>query len=158
METVTINITRANLIADMRVKSHAEVSVLPDPQERFRAELGTEKLQEANQCITDAATEIHSVLRTFLTGFSGAETATDSYDTTATISYTFSVTERKAPGLADTLTKAIHAYIVDSALEKYYSSVSRVDFAERHRAQLPSEITVINNLLYRRKNPTYTRP
>lgn len=155
METVTINITRANLIADMRVKSHAEVAVIPDPQERFRAELGTEKLQEANQGITDAATEIHSVLRPFLSESSSAATATDAYDTTATITYTLSVTSRKAEGLAEPLTKAIHAYIVDSALEKFYTSVSRPELSERHRAQLPSDLTVIDNLLYKRKAPTY---
>ena len=155
METVTINITRASVLADMKVKSHAEVAVIADPTERYLAELGTEKEQEAQQCITDAATEVHSVLRAFLGGFSGTETASDAYDTTATITYVLKVTARKAPGLAAPLAKAVHAYIVDSALGKFYASVSRPELAERHNAQLPAEISVIENLIYRRTNPTY---
>lgn len=155
METVTINITRASVLADMKVKSHAEVAVIADPTERYLAELGTEKEQEAHQCITDAAVEIHSALRPFLTFSSGTETATDTYDTTATITYVLSVTARKAPGMADALMKAIHAYIVDSALDKYYVSVARPDYADRHHAKLATELAAIDTILYRRKNPTY---
>lgn len=156
MESVTINITRASVLADMKVKSHAEVASIPDEKERYLAELGTEKAEEAQQCITDAATEIGSILRPFLSGFSGTKIATDTYDTTATITYTLSVTPRKAPGLADALTKAIHAYIVDSALEKFYTSVSRPDLAQRHLSAVAPALTFIENLLYRRKSPTYT--
>ena len=155
MEAVTINIKRANLIADMKVTSHSEATALADPQERYLAELGSDKLELAHQCITDAATEAGSVLRRFLTGFYGDETATDNYDT-ADIVYVLSVTARKAPGLADALAKAVHAYVVDSALDKYYVSVSRPDMAQRHRDRLASHLTVIDGLLHRRTSPTYT--
>jgi hypothetical protein len=156
METVTINITRASILADMKVKSHAEVALIVDEKERYLAELGSEKVEEAQQDITDAAAEIASILRPFLTFSAGTETATDTYDTTATITYVLSVTSRKSPGLANALMKAIHAYIVDSALEKFYNSVSRTDLAQRHLAQQSAALPFIENLLYRRKSPTYT--
>lgn len=158
METVTINITRASVLADMKVKSHAEVASAEDEMLRYLSELGGEKAQEAQQGITDAAVEVSAVLRPFLSGFTGAETATDTYDTTATISYQLSVTARKSPGLADAMTKAVHAYIVDSALDKFYTSVSRQDLAERHRAKLPAELTAISSLLHHRTAPTYSAP
>ena len=156
METVTITINRSNVLADMKVKSHAEVALIADPKERYLAELGTEKEQEAQQCITDAATEVRSVLRQSLLE-TASSSATDPYDTGA-ITYPLSVTARKAPGLADALAKAIHAYIVDSALDKFYTSVSRADFAERHRARTASALTVISNIIYHRANPAYTSP
>ena len=155
METVTVNITRSSVLADMKVTSHAEVASIEDDKARYLAELGSEKEQLAQQCITDAATEVHSVLRRFLAGFSGTETAADSYDTTATITYTLSVTARKSPGMADALAKAVHAYIVDSALARFYDGVSRPDFAERHRSNLAFELAVMDNILYKRKNPSY---
>lgn len=157
MTTVTISITRASVLADMKVKSHAEVALLADPKERYLAELGTEKEEEAQQCITDAATEAQSMLRQFIPG-TAAASATDAYDTTAAIAYALEVTPRKASGLADPLAKALHAYIVDAALDKFYTSVSRPDFAERHRTRLASDLTVISNLIYHRTAPAYAAP
>jgi hypothetical protein len=155
METVTINITRASVLADMKVKSHAEVASTEDDKARYLSELGTEKTQEANQCINDAAAEVVSVLRPFAATVTGTETAGDAYDTTATIAFTLSVTARKSPGMAKALANLIHPYIVDSALDKFYVAVSRPDLAERHRARLASEIAAIQGILYRRQAPTY---
>lgn len=153
METVTINISRASVLADMKVMSHGEVAVIADPTERYLAELGTEKEEAAQQCITDAATEVRSVLRPMLAEATAAS-ATDAYDTGA-IAYAMRVTERKAHGLADALTKAVHAYIVDAALDKFYGSVSRNDLAERHRARLAAEMATIGNIIYHRTAPSY---
>ena len=153
---ITITISRASVLADMEVTSHGEVALLADPRDRYLSELGTEKEQEAQQCITDAATEVNSVLRPFLSG-SAASSATDTYDT-GTIAYVLSVTTRKAYVLADALAKAVHAYIVDSALDKFYTAVSRPDFAERHRSRLASDVTVISNLIYHRAKPAYSAP
>lgn len=157
METVTISISRASVLADMRVTSHAEVAGIGDDKARYLSELGTEKLQEANQCITDAATEVTGILRPHLAGTT-ATTASDPYDTTATIVYALQVPPRKVPGLADAMAKAIHAYIVDSALGRYYVSVSRPDLAEPHRARLSGEMATMDNILYRRAAPAYVRP
>ena len=156
METVTVNITRASVLADMKVKSHAEVAHIQDDKQRYLAELGTEKEQEAHQCITDAASDVAAFIRPLLVFTSGTETATDAYDTTAAITYTLSVTARKAPGMADALAKTIHAYIVDAALSKFYGSVAQGDLAEIHRVRLASELADINNIIYRRSKPTYT--
>lgn len=155
METVTINITRESLLADMKVKSHAEVASIADPKARYLAELGTEKEEEANQDITDAVAEVESILRPFLAANNGTETASDAYDDTNAITFTLSVTDRKADGMAAPLTKAVHAYIVDSALEKFYTSVAQPDLAQRHLAQQSAALPFIENILYRRKNPTY---
>ena len=155
--SVTITISRTSVLADMEVTSHGEVALLTDPRERYLSELGSEKAQEAQQCITDASAEVNSVLRPFLSG-SDTTTANDNYVGSGSISYTLDVTARKANGLADALAKAIHAYIVDSALDKFYTAVSRPDFAERHRNRLASEVTVISNLIYHRAKVTYVTP
>lgn len=155
METVIVNISRASVMSDMRVKSHAEVASIADPTERYLAEAGTEKAEELNQCITDATAEVTAALRTFLAA-SATYTADDDYDDTEDITFTLSVTGRKASGLAEALAKAIHAFIVDSALDKFYTSVARADLAQRHAAHLAPELSVIDNLIYRRSNPTYS--
>lgn len=156
METVIVNISRSGVMSDMRVKSHAEVASIADPTERYLAEAGTEKTEELNQCITDATAEATAALRTFMTGFGDALTADDYYDTTEDITFALSVTERKAAGLSEALAKAIHAYIVESALDKFYTSVARPELAQRHAARLATALSVIDNLIYRRSQPTYS--
>lgn len=139
----------------MKIKSHSEAARIPDADQRYLVELGTEKEAEANQCINDAASEVRAMLRPLLAEGSGAS-ANDGYDTTASIVYTFSVTARKAPGMASALSTAIHAYIVNSALGKYYVSVAQGDLAEAHRSRLALELATINNIIYRRKSPSYS--
>lgn len=154
METVTVNISRASVLADMKVKVHAETASIADDKARYLAELGTEKTEEANQCITDAAMEVASQMRRLLTFVSGTETATDGYETTGTMTYTLSVSVRKARGLAQYLAKAIHAYIVDSALSKYYVSVNHADLATPHSAAIAAQRGYIEALCYTKVEPS----
>ena len=44
MTAVTITITRASVLADMKVKSHAEVATIEDPKQRYLVELGAERV------------------------------------------------------------------------------------------------------------------
>lgn len=143
------------MLGDMKVKSHAEVASIPDNKTRYLAELGTEKLPEAHQCINNAAADVNAILRPFLSG-TAESSANDSYDSSSDITYTLSVTTRKAAGLATPLAKAIHSYIVNSALEKFYISVARADLAEHRRAELSSSAAAINNLIYQRSSPSET--
>lgn len=149
---VTINITRANVIADMRIKSQQELAPVVDDRERYIAEIGTEKLEEVNQCITDASVEVSTILLPFLTGTAGSSSATDNYDT-ANLVYNLSVAELPSPNFAADVTKAVHAYIVDSALAKYYLSVSRGQLAEAHAARLQALSIFLRNLIYYRPMP-----
>ena len=151
---LTITIQRAQVLADMKVKSHAEVASMADPAARYLAELGTEKEQEASQCINDASAEVVALLRPLLSG-SVDTTGTDTFDDSSDIVFTLDVTSRKAAGLGSPLAKAIHAYIVDSAMAKYYISVAQGSLAQAHNARLASEITVINELCYRKQDPKY---
>ena len=154
MDTLTITLQRRNILSDMMVRSHAEVAYIIDDRERYVAELGTEKAQLAQQCITDAATEVRSAFRDVIPGFSDALSAGDNYDT-SDIVFAMAVSARKRPGLADSLAKAIHAYIVDSALGRYYGSVSRPDLAKSHLDRLQADLSVISGLVYRKLDPTY---
>jgi hypothetical protein len=155
METVTINITRASVLADMKVKVHAATASIADDKARYLAQLGSEREQEAHQCITDASLEVATALRRLLTGFpTQTETAGDAYDTTATITYVLTVSQRKSKGLAKFLAQAIHAYLVDSALSKYYVSVNHAELAAPHLAALAVQKSYIESLCYTKTEPS----
>lgn len=153
-QTVIITIGRSSVLADMRVKSHAEVAAIADAKERYLAELGTEKLDEAHQCITDSFADAQSLMRRLVSG-TAASTADDGFASTGDLSLALSVTPRKAMGLAVPLTDALHAYVVDAALSRFYRAVSRADLAQAHLNSLPAERAAIERLIYRRAKPSY---
>jgi len=155
--SVSIKISRNNVYEDICVTSHTEVAPIVDDRERYLAEAGTEKAELIHQCITDALTEMDALLRPLLTftDSNREDTTEDLYDGTSDTTYSLAVTGRKSPGLAAALVKAVHAYVVDSAMDKFYLAVNRSDLAEKHSAKLPSEINVINRLIYTKYNPSY---
>lgn len=153
METIEITINRANVLADMRVKSHAEVAILADDRERYLAELGTEKLPLAHQCITDSVSEVVELIRPLLKSVT-PESLTDGYDTDD-ILFSLEVSGRKADAIERRLAQAIHTYVVNASLARYYEGVSRVDIAERHRARLAPDMTIIEEICFHKNEPVY---
>lgn len=147
----SITITRANVLADMKVKSHAEVASIKDDRERYLAELGSDKLYEANQCINDACAEVAALLRPVQGTISSGFAADNAYDTDD-IAFAIEVTTRKPIQIP--LTKAVHAYIVDAALAKYYVAVSHPEISERHGARIVTDVATINRLLFTKDEPT----
>jgi len=142
---MTITLTEADILLDIKIKSHQQAETIVDPTERYKVEAGTEKEDDIKQCIKDAAAEVCAVLRPFLTSYSS-------------LSFTLDVTTRKETGLQGPLTDAIYAYIVDSAMAKFYRDVNRPTFAEQHLQHLPTDLAAIESLIYRRTKPTYTTP
>lgn len=152
--TLNITIGRNSVIADLRVKSHAESAVIGDAEERYIVEAGSEKIQEIHQCVTDAFSEASAILREFNTG-TQTLIANDDYRAAGDLVLALEISARRASGLATPLADAIHKYVVDSAMAKFYRAVSRPEMAERHSAALPSDRSNIDVLLYTKHEPVY---
>ena len=158
MTTITITIQRSSVLADMKVKNHHEAALIPDSKERYLVEAGTEKLPELHQCITDAFSDASALVRPFITPITpfASETGNDTYASTGDLSVSLSVTSRKADGLAVPLTAALHKYIVDDALAKFYKAVAHPALAQAREADMKNDQSTIESLLHRRGNPTYS--
>ena len=152
--TVTLTIGRSSVLSDLRVKSHAEAAAISDAEERYIVEAGTEKLPEIHECITEAFAEASAILRPFLSGTASAS-ANDTYRSTGDLSLSLDVTTRKASGLAQPLTDAVHAYVVDCALARFYRAVGRPQMGEIHHNSLADDRAAIDALILTRKKPTY---
>lgn len=155
METdITVTINRTSVLADIRVKNQTEVAGIVDDKQRYLAEAGTEKTENLQQCITNAALEISASLRQFLTGYSASTSANDNYSA-GTIIFTFCLTSRKSAGFAENMANAIHEYMVDSAMTKFYTDVSQDGLAAVHLNRLPQSLAVIETLCYRKQPPKH---
>lgn len=152
--TLNITIGRDSVIADLLVKSHLESASISNAEERYIVQAGTEKIQEIHQCVTDAFSEASAILREFVTG-SATLLMNDDYRSAGDLALALEVSERRAVGLATPLTDAIHKYVVDSAMAKFYRAVSRPEMAERHSASLPADRSNIDVLLYVKQEPVY---
>lgn len=153
--SINITINKNSILDDMQLKSHLEVASIADPQARYFAELGSEKEEEAHQCINDAVGEVMALLTRRLSSATGAED--DSFDP-GDVVFAISSTGRYNTGLQRALTLAIHAYIVDSALAKFYGSVSHPELATPHINRLPVQKSYIDALIYSKNEPTYPNP
>ena len=158
MTTITITIQRSSVLADMKVKNHHEAALIQDTRERYLVEAGTEKLPELHQCITDAFADASAIVRQFISPGSPSATITgnDTYSATGDLSVVLSVTSRKAAGLTDPLAAALHKYIVDAALAKFYKAVAHPALAQAREADLQRDNATIENLIYRRGKPSYS--
>jgi len=158
MTTITITIQRSSVLADMKVKNHHEAALIPDSKERYLVEAGTEKLLELHQCITDAFSDASAIVRPFIKSVtpSATETGNDTFASTGDLSLVLSVTSRKANGLTVPLTAALHKYIVNDAMAKFYKAVAHPTLSQARETDMQKDLSTIEALLYRRENPIYT--
>jgi len=159
MITITITIQRSSVLADMKVKNHHEAALITDSRERYLVEAGTEKLPELHQCITDAFSDASALVRPFIESVSSSASVSgnDSYSSTGDLSVVLEVTSRKANGLTVPLTTALHKYVVDDALAKFYKAVGHSVLGQAREADVAKDIATIEGLIYRRSNPIYSQ-
>jgi len=159
MITITITIQRSSVLSDMKVKNSHEAALIPDAKERYLVEAGTEKLPELHQSITDAFADAEAAVRPFIQAVSPSATVSgnDSYSSTGNLSVVLELPSRKANGLTVPLTAALHGYIVDDALAKFYKSVAHTALAQAREAEAARDLATIEGLIYRRTNPVYSQ-
>lgn len=152
--TATITISRSSIISDIRLKSHMEAASISAAEERYIVEAGTEKVEELNQCVTDAFAEVSGIVRPVISA-AAQLTANDNYRSSGDLVLSFDLSERKSGGFAAPLADAIHKYVVDSAMSRFYRSVARPVFADSHERMLIPGRANIEAIIYVKNEPTY---
>ena len=159
MTTMTITIKRAQVLADIKVTSHAEVASVEDDKLRYLYEAGSDKVDQIHQCITDAYADAGALMRPFAQGTpTQSVSADDTYSSSGDLAIVLSLTTRKAANLETSLTAALHKYVVDDALAKFYKGVNHAALQQVHEGQLKADISAVEALVYRRMKPTYILP
>lgn len=152
MKDLSLIISRKNAYEDIRVKSHIDCETIVDATERYKVEAGTEKEEQVQQCITDAFGDVLQLLRRFLADnltIIGTKTV---YDGTSDLQLPLRVSDRRAHYLLLTLAPAVHAYVVDFALAKYYATIRPV-FAGPYTSRLAGEAAAIETIIYTKQPP-----
>lgn len=160
MPATTVIISVTNVIGDLRLKSHLEVANIEPADLRYKIQAGTEKDEEIYQSLQDSHNALTHICRKFLSGVTlsggGNFSDDDSLDSTVTeITYSFDLTERRSQVIKEPLSKAMHAYLVDSVLMKFYNSVNQEALAAVHERRCAQKQAEIEDLLYTKLKPIY---
>ena len=148
---MTINITTASAISEIKAMSHLEVKNIQDPEIRYDVEAGTEKVPEIQRCVVYADTQLRALLSRFLQTVT-SETITAGITFPETLTYVLSLSERREANKSAQLPQMFRDYIVTASLSKFYASVSATELASKHGNEAAALGAEIMRLLFF-KNP-----
>lgn len=147
-----IIINTAPIILEVRQKSHLNVQDIDNPEARDNARAGLEKIDEIHHCVHDGFAQLQRRCARFL-----RRTVVPAYDNQEVMpeSYTFSLVlaERRGANKAEPLTAAMHAFVVQYALSKFYSTVSQSEQSNKYSLQAVDTGNQIDELLYTKLPP-----
>ena len=140
------------ILSNLRAVSHREVAGIENVDARYRAEAGSEKMDDIYRCIFDAAKRLGSRCFRFLDdayipNFDNASNFPEK------ITYDFNFSERRAINKAVPLEEAMHTFILEYALAKFYSIVNQSELSNKHSLQAIDAGNVLDELLYTKKPP-----
>lgn len=149
---MVIELYSQEILKDLRSKSHYEVANITDVEARYRAEAGSEKMEEIVRCIGEGVARLSHRCWRYL-----REDFTDTVDNTSFLPDLFSfdlvMSERRALGKAESLREAMHTFIVEYALSKFYSDMAQQDLSNKHSVQAIEAGNRIDDLLYKKLPP-----
>lgn len=150
---MTIELQLEHLVKDIRKRSHHEVSAITDAEARYRAEAGTEKMQEITRCVGEGVQRLASRCRRYLDHYPSS-VADDAPGEPQTYVFEFRMSERRALGKTEPLTKAMHDFVVEYALAKFYSTVSQSDLSNKHSLEAIETGNQLDAILLEKLPPT----
>lgn len=149
---MVITIYTEEVMNHLRAVSHREVAEIADVEARYRAEAGSEKLEEIYRCIEEAYSRLSSRLSRWLKAT--YYTRKDNLlDVPASYEFEFDISERRAINKTDALANAMDVFMVEYALSKFYSNVSQGDLSNKHSLLAIDAGNQLDELLYTKQPP-----
>ena len=148
-----IQIATSELLFNIRNKSASDLALVP-PEQRYRMEVGTEKLDEVNRCVVEAfATLQENVSRFLRLEEDLGDMESDESVLPELFILDFEYSGRRIAGRGQTLTDQCLAYLTDAALAKFYITVSAMDMAEKRAKLADAELKFITRMLFTKLPP-----
>jgi len=148
---MVIELYTQEILNDLRSKSHYEVSQITDAEARYKVEAGSEKMDEVTRCISEAASRLHGRCRRFLKEF-----LSRNMDNTVFFpdKYVVNLVLSERRGLnKESIAEAMHTFLVEYALSKFYVSMSQQELSNKHSLLAVDAGNLIDELLYTKLPP-----
>ena len=150
---MVITLYTAELINDLRTKSHYEASnFIPDVEARYRAEAGAEKREDLSRCISEGFDRLRHRCWRFLKD-EYIQQADNTISLPDQVDIELTLTERRAVNKALPLKEAFHTFVIEYALSKFYSDVHVPDLSNKHSLLAIDAGNRIDELLFTKLPP-----
>lgn len=156
--TFTITLDPDRIRDDVRMKSHLQTRTIADPIARDAARADIVKLDEINRDLLSARADLLDILNPFLgpDSTNGGDDAFAEVDLGDQFKFEFDVTNRRLDNRAKSLSDAMHAFLVDDVLHRFYLSVAQGDLANVAASQMELDKQNIERQLYTKLRPVYS--
>lgn len=148
---MVIELHKQEILNDLRSKSHYEVSQIDDAEARYKVEAGTEKMDEVNRCISEAASRLNGRCRRFLRDYQPSYVV-DAVFSPDSFVIDLAISERRAIN-KESIAEAMHTFVVEYALSKFYVSMSQQELSNKHSLLAVDAGNLIDELLYTKLPP-----
>ena len=149
---MVITLYTQELLNDLRSKSHYEVSQIENVEVRYRAEAGSEKTDEIKRCISDGIARLRHRCWRFLREEITETNDNGTYWTDESV-FDLSLSELRAINKSEPLTVAMHTFVVEYALSKFYSDMSMQDLSNKHSVLAMEAGDRIDDMLFTKMPP-----
>lgn len=151
---MAITIKYSEVLFDLQNKNREEVRSIEEPQARYLAEAGSDKIDEVARCIQEAITNVTAMFLRF-TSAKENEGASDMLRNPDNVLLEFNVSERRGAGKDEMIADALHSLIVNLSLSKFYSTINQTELMAKRDKLAKSDAAVLNKLLYEKLPPVY---
>ena len=150
---MTIQLYTEPVILEVRQKSHLEVQNIADPEARYNARAGMDKIEEVHRCVSEGFSQLRRRCLRFLHDDYTTYAADVDIDFPESFVYDFDLSERRMIGKAEPLKDAMHSLVVHYALSKFYSTVSQADLSNKNSLLALEAGNQLDELLYTKLPP-----
>ena len=150
-----ITISTEELIYNIKSKSHTEVARIADPEQKYIAEAGTDKLDEIRRCALEGKAEMESLIFRFLAPETASDKTIENTDVSLgnTFEFEFVGTPRRYTGKATAIRDQVFALLTNLAMAKFYISVNQIALSNARRSLANDALAMLERLLYTKRTP-----
>ena len=147
-----ITIYTEELVNKIRSTSHREVEGIEDVDVRYRAEAGSEKLEEIYGCLSSALSRLRGRCSRWL--MPDYKKAGDNVmPLPSSCVFSFMLSERRAINKTEPLTAVMETFLIEYALSRFYSNVSMSELSNKHSMLALDAGNEIDALLFTKQPP-----
>lgn len=155
-----IKLNIAEILFDMRTKSHNEVSSVEPAEARYGIEAGMEKIEELRRNIETAVSEVLASFQRYISDIKINDVVPDTGGGNKELAeeadfYTISLYEasRRPISIGRPLAAALHAMITNLALSHFYTSVAQKALSDAREAEANMNMRTVSRLLTEKTPP-----
>ena len=150
-----VTISTSELLYNIKSKSHTEVARIADPEQKYIAEAGTDKIDEIKRCALEGKAEMESLIFRFLAASTNEDQTIGNADVSLGDNFEFNFvgTDRRYTGKATAIRDQVFALLTNLAMAKFYISVNQIELSNARRSLANDALAMLERLLYTKRTP-----